>query len=131
MAGFPAGTVSGAPRCARWRSSTSSRPPSAAAGCVGYFSANGQMDTCIVLRTALVKDGVLHVQAGAASCTTWFPRTSSRCINKAKAVVRAAEEAVRSQRAQSALRQPRQWRPVRLSCQQFHRLGFAAARQVV
>ena len=48
------------------------------AGCVGYFSANGQMDTCIVLRTALIKDGVLHVQAGVMSCTTWFPRTSSR-----------------------------------------------------
>ena len=35
------------------------------AGCVGYFSAAGEMDTCIVLRTALVKDGTMYVQAGA------------------------------------------------------------------
>jgi len=49
------------------------------AGCVGYFSADGQMDTCIVLRTALVKDGVMHIQAGRrGSSTTRFPRTSSR-----------------------------------------------------
>ena len=66
------------------------------AGCVGYFSANGQMDTCIVLRTALVKDGVLHVQAGAGVVHDSIPENEQQeCINKAKAVVRAAEEAVR------------------------------------
>lgn len=66
------------------------------AGCVGYFSASGEMDTCIVLRTAIVKDGVLHVQAGAGVVHDSIPENEQQeCINKAKAVVRAAEEAVR------------------------------------
>src|SRR5258708_38500094 len=67
MAGFPAGTVSGAPKVRAMEIidelEKSKRGPYA--GCVGYFSAGGQMDTCIVLRTALVKDGMMHVQAGA------------------------------------------------------------------
>ena len=81
-AGFPAGTVSGAPKVRvdgdhRLNSKRHKRGPYA--GCVGYFSANGQMDTCIVLRTALVKDGVMHVQAGAGVVLRQpFPRTSSR-----------------------------------------------------
>jgi anthranilate synthase component 1 len=54
------------------------------------------MDTCIVLRTALVKDGVMHVQAGAGLVYDSIPETEQQeCINKAKALVRAAEEAVR------------------------------------
>jgi anthranilate synthase component 1 len=66
------------------------------AGCVGYFSADGQMDTCIVLRTALIKDGVMHVQAGAGIVYDSIPENEQQeCINKAKALVRAAEEAVR------------------------------------
>ena len=66
------------------------------AGCVGYFSADGQMDTCIVLRTALVKDGIMHVQAGAGLVYDSVPENEQQeCINKAKALVRAAEEAVR------------------------------------
>ncbi|MCB1484666.1 MAG: chorismate-binding protein, partial [Hyphomicrobiaceae bacterium] len=66
------------------------------AGCVGYFSASGEMDTCIVLRTAVVKDGVLHVQAGAGVVHDSIPANEQQeCINKAKAIVRAAEEAVR------------------------------------
>jgi len=66
------------------------------AGCVGYFSADGQMDTCIVLRTALVKDGVMHIQAGAGLVYDSIPENEQQeCINKAKALVRAAEEAVR------------------------------------
>ena len=67
MAGFPAGTVSGAPKVRAMEIidelEKSKRGPYA--GCVGYFSAGGEMDTCIVLRTALIKDGVMHVQAGA------------------------------------------------------------------
>ncbi|MGL4395926.1 MAG: chorismate-binding protein, partial [Hyphomicrobium sp.] len=66
------------------------------AGCVGYFSASGEMDTCIVLRTAILKDGVLHVQAGAGVVHDSIAANEQQeCINKAKAIVRAAEEAVR------------------------------------
>ena len=66
------------------------------AGCVGYFSAAGEMDTCIVLRTALVKDGMMYVQAGAGIVADSVPDFEQQeCINKAKALFRAAEEARR------------------------------------
>ena len=98
MAGFPAGTVSGAPKVRAMQIidelEKSKRGPYA--GCVGYFSANGQMDTCIVLRTALVKDGMMHVQAGAGLVHDSVPeKEQQECINKAQALFRAAEEAVR------------------------------------
>jgi anthranilate synthase component 1 len=98
MAGFPAGTVSGAPKVRSMEIiaelEKAKRGPYA--GCVGYFSAGGEMDTCIVLRTAIVKDGMLHVQAGAGVVHDSIPENEQQeCINKAKAVVRAAEEAVR------------------------------------
>jgi anthranilate synthase component 1 len=102
MAGFPAGTVSGAPKVRAMEIidelEKSKRGPYA--GCVGYFSASGQMDTCIVLRTALVKDGVMHVQAGAGLVHDSVPdKEQQECINKAQALFRAAEEAVRFARA--------------------------------
>ncbi len=98
MAGFPAGTVSGAPKVRAMEIidelEKDKRGPYA--GCVGYFSACGHMDTCIVLRTALVKDGDMHVQAGAGIVYDSIPENEQQeCINKAKALVRAAEEAVR------------------------------------
>ena len=98
MAGFPAGTVSGAPKVRSMEIiaelEKAKRGPYA--GCVGYFSAGGEMDTCIVLRTAIVKDGMLHVQAGAGITNDSIAENEQQeCINKAKAVVRAAEEAVR------------------------------------
>jgi len=98
MAGFPAGTVSGAPKVRAMEIidelEKSKRGPYA--GCVGYFSADGEMDTCIVLRTALVKDGVMHVQAGAGLVFDSVPESEQQeCFNKAKALVRAAAEAVR------------------------------------
>ena len=66
------------------------------AGSVGYFSAAGDMDTCIVLRTALVKDGKMYVQAGAGIVADSNPASEQQeCINKAKALFRAAEEARR------------------------------------
>ena len=66
------------------------------AGAVGYFSAGGEMDTCIVLRTALVKDGVMYVQAGAGIVADSDPKCEQQeCINKARALFRAAEEARR------------------------------------
>ena len=67
FAGFPAGTVSGAPkvRACEIIAELESETRGAYAGGVGYFSPNGDMDSCIVLRTAVVKDGIMHVQAGA------------------------------------------------------------------
>ncbi|HEX2842405.1 anthranilate synthase component I [Hyphomicrobium sp.] len=98
MAGFPAGTVSGAPKVRAMEIiddlEKAKRGPYA--GCVGYFTADGEMDTCIVLRTALVKDGKLYVQSGAGIVFDSVPeKEQQECINKAKAIVRAAEEAVR------------------------------------
>lgn len=98
MAGFPAGTVSGAPKVRSMEIidelEKSKRGPYA--GCVGYFAADGEMDTCIVLRTALVKDGTLHVQSGAGIVYDSAPENEQQeCINKAKAIVHAAGEAVR------------------------------------
>ncbi len=106
MAGFPAGTVSGAPKVRAMEiideMEAEKRGPYA--GCVGYFSADGNMDTCIVLRTALVKDGTMYVQAGAGVVYDSIPENEQQeCINKAKALVRAADEAVRfATRARSA-----------------------------
>ena len=97
MAGFPAGTVSGAPKVRAMEiiDELEKHKRGPYAGCVGYFSADGQMDTCIVLRTALIKDGVMHVQAGAGIVYDSIPENEQQeCINKAKALVRAAEEAV-------------------------------------
>ncbi|MDX2258137.1 MAG: anthranilate synthase component I [Hyphomicrobiaceae bacterium] len=98
MAGFPAGTVSGAPKVRAMEIidelETARRGPYA--GCVGYFSADGDMDTCIVLRTALLKDGMLHVQSGAGIVHDSVPASEQQeCINKAMAVIKAAEAAVR------------------------------------
>ncbi len=97
MAGFPAGTVSGAPKVRAMEIidelELSKRGPYA--GCVGYFSSDGDMDTAIVLRTAVIKDGVVHVQAGAGVVYDSVPENEQQeCINKAKAVVRAAETAI-------------------------------------
>ena len=65
-------------------------------GCIGYFAANGSMDTCIGLRNAVVKDGVMHVQAGAGVVADSNPASEfEETRQKARALMRAAEEAVR------------------------------------
>jgi anthranilate synthase component I len=97
-AGFPAGTVSGAPKVRAMQiiDELEKEKRSLYAGCVGYFSGNSEMDTCIVLRTALIKDGVMYVQAGAGIVADSDPDFEQQeCINKAKALFRAAEEAKR------------------------------------
>jgi anthranilate synthase component 1 len=67
------------------------------AGCAGYFSANGTMDTCIMLRTALLKDGMMHVQAGVGVVADSDPESEyQEAVQKARALVRAAEDAVSS-----------------------------------
>jgi anthranilate synthase component 1 len=66
------------------------------AGCVGYFTADGDMDTCIVLRTSIVKDGRMYVQSGAGIVADSVPENEHlECQAKARALFRAAEEAVR------------------------------------
>jgi anthranilate synthase component 1 len=65
-------------------------------GCIGYFAAGGDMDTCIALRTAVVKDGTMYVQAGAGVVADSDPETEyNETVHKARALIRAAEEAVR------------------------------------
>lgn len=98
LGGFPAGTVSGAPKVRAMQiiNELESEKRGVYAGCVGYFSATGEMDTCIVLRTALVKDGTMYVQAGAGIVADSSPASEhAECIAKSKALFRAAEEAVR------------------------------------
>ncbi|WP_262691613.1 anthranilate synthase component I [Kordiimonas aestuarii] len=101
-AGFPAGTVSGAPKVRAMEIidelEVDARGPYA--GSVGYFSASGAMDTCIVLRTAIVKDGVMHVQAGAGVVADSSAESEfQECENKAKALLSAAKEALRFARS--------------------------------
>jgi len=97
-AGFPAGTVSGAPKVRAMEiiDELEKEKRGLYAGSVGYFSAAGEMDTCIVLRTALVKDGTMYVQAGAGIVADSNPDSEQQeCINKSRALFRAAEEARR------------------------------------
>jgi anthranilate synthase component 1 len=98
VAGFPAGTVSGAPKVRAMEIIDELEPDKRGpyAGCIGYFGANGEMDTCIVLRTAVVKDGRMVVQAGAGIVHDSNPASEQQeCVNKAKALFRAAEDALR------------------------------------
>ena len=98
VAGFPAGTVSGAPKVRAMEiiDELEKDKRGIYAGCIGYFGASGDMDTCIVLRASIVKDGRMHVQAGAGVVYDSDPAYEEReCVNKAKALFRAAEEAVR------------------------------------
>ena len=98
MAGFPAGTVSGAPKIRAMEiiNELETHKRGVYAGGVGYFGANGDMDTCIALRTALVKDGVLHVQAGGGVVLDSNPVSEyEETEHKAGALFRAAAEAVR------------------------------------
>ncbi|KAB2886398.1 MAG: anthranilate synthase component I [Pseudorhodoplanes sp.] len=97
-AGFPAGTVSGAPKIRAMEiiDELEKEKRGIYAGAVGYFSAAGDMDTCIVLRTAVIKDGTMYVQAGAGIVADSDPASEQQeCINKAKALFRAADEARR------------------------------------
>ena len=98
QAGFPAGTLSGAPKVRAMEIIEELEPSRRGlyAGGVGYFGVDGNMDTCIALRTALVKDGTLHVQAGAGVVADSDARAEhEETIQKAKALFRAADEAVR------------------------------------
>ena len=97
-AGFPAGTLSGAPKVRAMQIIEELEPSRRGiyAGGIGYFGADGGMDTCIGLRTALVKDGVMHVQAGCGVVADSDPVAEyEETRAKARGLFRAAEEAVR------------------------------------
>jgi len=97
-AGFPAGTVSGAPKVRAMQiiDELERDKRGIYGGCIGYFGADGDMDTCIVLRTSVIKDGTMHIQAGAGIVYDSVPESeNTECVNKAEALVRAAEEAIR------------------------------------
>jgi anthranilate synthase component 1 len=98
MAGFPAGTVSGAPKVRALEIIDELEPErrNIYGGAVGYIGGGGDMDTCIALRTAVLKDGRLVLQAGGGVVADSDPESEyQESLNKAKALVRAAEEAVR------------------------------------
>ncbi|MDE1466650.1 anthranilate synthase component I [Aurantiacibacter sp. D1-12] len=97
FAGFPAGTVSGAPKIRACEVIAELEPETrgAYAGGVGYFAPDGSVDSCIVLRTAVVKDGVMHVQAGAGIVADSDPAyEAEECRHKAGALIAAAKEAM-------------------------------------
>ena len=99
VAGFPAGTVSGAPKVRAMEviDELEKARRGVYAGCIGYFGANGAMDTCIALRTSVIKDGMLYVQAGAGIVADSDPEAEyQETVNKAMALIRAAEEAVQT-----------------------------------
>ena len=98
IGGFPAGTVSGAPKVRAMEiiDELEKEKRGIYAGAVGYFAADGSMDTCIALRTALVKDGTMYVQAGGGVVYDSNPQYEyDETMNKSRALTRAAEEAVR------------------------------------
>jgi anthranilate synthase component 1 len=99
MAALPAGTLSGAPKVRAMEiidELESEKRGVVYGGAVGYFGADGSVDTCIVLRTGLIKDGVLHVQAGGGVVADSDPEGEYReTLHKSDALKRAAEEAWR------------------------------------
>jgi len=98
FAGFPAGTVSGAPKIRACEVIAELEPETrgAYAGGVGYFAPDGSVDSCIVLRTAVIKDEVMHVQAGAGIVADSDPDYElAECHAKAGALFAAAREAVK------------------------------------
>ncbi|MBL9216946.1 MAG: anthranilate synthase component I [Opitutaceae bacterium] len=89
---FPAGTVSGAPkiRAMQLISQMEATQRGSYAGALGYFSYDGNLDSCITLRTALVKDGKVHIQAGAGIVADSVPAAEyQETINKASALFKA------------------------------------------
>ena len=98
-AGLPAGTLTGAPKSRAMEHIAEfekEKRGAGYAGAVGYFAADGSMDTCIVLRTALVKDGTMYVQAGGGVVADSVAEAEyQETVNKSRALFAAAEEAVR------------------------------------
>ena len=95
---FPAGTVSGAPKIRAMQIIAQNEPVQRGfyAGALGYFGYDGNMDTCIMLRTALVKDGRVHIQSGAGVVADSIPAAEyQETISKASALFKAVALAER------------------------------------
>ena len=95
---FPAGTVSGAPKIRAMEIIEELEPTKRGtyAGAIGYFSFSGNMDTCITIRTILVKDGIAYMQAGGGVVADSVPANEYReSMNKAGALLKAIEMAQR------------------------------------
>ena len=89
---FPAGTLSGAPKIRAMQiiSQMEQTTRGPYGGCVGYFSFNGNLDCCITIRTALLKDGKAYVQAGGGWVNDSEPEAEfQETVNKAKAMLKA------------------------------------------
>ncbi|MBU6140270.1 MAG: anthranilate synthase component I [Proteobacteria bacterium] len=90
VAGFPAGTVSGAPKIRAMGiiEEIEKVRRSFYAGCVGYFASNGDMETCITLRSALIREGKIHLQTGAGVVFDSDPESEyQECLNKARVLM--------------------------------------------
>ncbi len=101
LAGLPAGTVSGAPKVRAMQIIDELEPEKRGvyAGSVGYFSAGGDMDMCIALRTAVLKDGQLYIQAGGGVVYDSDPEAEfQETVNKSRAIRAAAQDAGRFMR---------------------------------
>ena len=97
VAGFPAGTLTGAPKIRAMQIIDEMEPTRRGpyAGCIGYFGADGTMDTCIGLRMAVLQDGIMHVQAGCGVVADSVPAAEyEETRQKARALLRAAEAAL-------------------------------------
>jgi anthranilate synthase component 1 len=90
---FPAGTLSGAPKIRAMQiiDELENEPRGPYGGCIGYISFGGaQMDTAIIIRTAVIQDGIINVQAGAGIVADSDPVSEHReCVNKATAMFRS------------------------------------------
>ncbi len=98
LAGLPAGTVSGAPKVRAMQIIDELEPEKRGVygGAAGYFAANGEMDMCICLRTAVLKDETLYIQAGGGVVYDSDPEAEyEETVNKSRALRRAAEDAGR------------------------------------
>ena len=98
---FPAGTVTGAPKIRAMQIIAKYEPSQRGcySGALGYFGYDGNMDTCIMLRTALIKDGKIHIQAGAGVVADSVPASEyQETVNKASALLKAVALAERFDR---------------------------------
>ena len=94
LSGFPAGTVSGAPKIRAMEiiDELEKNKRKLYAGGIGYFTPSGEFDTCIALRTALIKNNKFYVQAGAGVVADSKPHKEyAETINKAKALMKAVD----------------------------------------
>ena len=97
LSGLPAGTVSGAPKVRAMEiiDELETEKRGIYGGGIGYFGANGEMDICIALRTGIIKDGNLYIQAGGGIVYDSDPDDEfQETVNKSKALLKASEEAI-------------------------------------